>query len=342
MIESHFENIDQVISKILLRSVKSIDIASAWFTHTGLMKIIENQAVINSVKIRIIISDDPINGRFYPEYDKLIKTGIEFFVHKGNNQLVLMHNKFAILDSSTVITGSFNWTRSAETNLENIVVSYNDSDFASKYTTEFERICTLSSPLGNENLIAQDSKSYNELDETTIWSLLRHFHETEYNPTPHRIWKAMCGTRSLSIAAKTSKMPFYNTIDRYADSRTVLNDLILFFDKNSSAIASEFNYDEKEWKKIVFPGLPFNFLDHITCARMLSIRSKADRYGRKWNNQEIALLSDYLLKTNDVSLISIALNRDESSIIAKAKRILYDDKQLRAKWLDIQETISND
>lgn len=339
MIESHFENIDKVISQILLRSVNSIDIASAWFTHTGLMKIIENQAAINSVKIRIIISDDPFNSRFYPEYYKLIKAGIEFFVHKNKNQQVLMHNKFAVIDSSTVITGSFNWTISAATNLENIVVSSNDSVFASKYTFEFDRICSLSSSLGDKGFSKEEKINYKVLDESVIWSFLRHFHKHEYNPTPHRIWKAMCGTRSRSISAKTSKMPFYDTIEMYADSKTALKDLLLFFDRNSSAISSEFNYAEKGWKKMEFPGMPFNFLDENTCEKIRSIHTDVNRYGRIWNNQELALLADYLLKTNDVSLISLALNRHEESIKAKAKRILFDDKQLRVNWLNIQKTL---
>ena len=342
MIESHFENIDQVISRILVGSHNKIDIASAWFTHPGLMKIIENKSIVNSVKIRIIISDDPINSRFYPEYNKLIAAGIDFFVHKGISQQILMHNKFAVIDSSTVITGSFNWTRSAETNLENIVVSYNDSVFASKYTSEFDRICSLSVPLTNSGLETVENISYKELDETIIWSLLRQFHIQEYNPTPQRIWRAMCGTRSRSIVAKTSKMSFYNTIGRYTDSRIVLKDLMLFFDKNSSAIASEFKYEERGWNNIEFPGMPFNFLDEKTCERIRSIKPDISRHGRIWNKQELALLANYLLKSNDVSIISLVLNRNEASVIAKSKRILYDDKQLRTKWLNIQKTLFKD
>ncbi len=51
-----------------------------------------------------------------------------------------MHNKFAIFDDKTLITGSFNWTRSAsEFNHENIIVS-NDSNSVMQFKQEFEAL----------------------------------------------------------------------------------------------------------------------------------------------------------------------------------------------------------
>lgn len=51
-----------------------------------------------------------------------------------------MHHKFAIIDSKTLITGSYNWTRSAaDYNNENIVVT-NDKTTISKFNKEFERL----------------------------------------------------------------------------------------------------------------------------------------------------------------------------------------------------------
>lgn len=51
-----------------------------------------------------------------------------------------MHNKVIIIDRQTVITGSYNYSNSAETrNDENIVIIH-DSDLAAEYLAEFEKI----------------------------------------------------------------------------------------------------------------------------------------------------------------------------------------------------------
>ena len=51
-----------------------------------------------------------------------------------------MHHKFAVLDESVVIMGSFNWTGQAvKYNQENIFF-YEDKNIASQYAQEFERL----------------------------------------------------------------------------------------------------------------------------------------------------------------------------------------------------------
>jgi phosphatidylserine/phosphatidylglycerophosphate/cardiolipin synthase-like enzyme len=52
----------------------------------------------------------------------------------------LMHHKVVIMDGWIVVTGSFNWSESAEErNDENIVVIY-DEAVAGMYEQEFQRI----------------------------------------------------------------------------------------------------------------------------------------------------------------------------------------------------------
>ena len=51
-----------------------------------------------------------------------------------------MHNKFAVIDNSVVIMGSFNWTGQAvKYNQENIFF-YEDKNIANQYTKEFEKL----------------------------------------------------------------------------------------------------------------------------------------------------------------------------------------------------------
>jgi phospholipase D len=52
----------------------------------------------------------------------------------------IMHNKFAIIDNSTVITGSFNWTNAADKkNCENIVIIEKDLGVSARFSDYFTR-----------------------------------------------------------------------------------------------------------------------------------------------------------------------------------------------------------
>lgn len=51
-----------------------------------------------------------------------------------------MHDKFAILDSRLLVTGSYNWTRAAdERNLENVVF-LDEAGSAQDYAAAFKRL----------------------------------------------------------------------------------------------------------------------------------------------------------------------------------------------------------
>jgi phosphatidylserine/phosphatidylglycerophosphate/cardiolipin synthase-like enzyme len=58
----------------------------------------------------------------------------------------LLHHKVIIIDEQIVITGSYNFTNSAETrNDENLIVLY-DPFFASQFIAEFQRVFALATP----------------------------------------------------------------------------------------------------------------------------------------------------------------------------------------------------
>ena len=50
-----------------------------------------------------------------------------------------MHHKFAVLDGRTVLTGSYNWTRGATKNHENLLIT-NAADIVSAYDRQFDRL----------------------------------------------------------------------------------------------------------------------------------------------------------------------------------------------------------
>ena len=88
------------------------------------------------IEVKIVF--DKSQGSSYGQYVILKAAGIG--VRNDTNPDGIMHNKVAIIDNRIVITGSFNWTNSAEnSNNENLVV-IRSVDVASRYESEFQRI----------------------------------------------------------------------------------------------------------------------------------------------------------------------------------------------------------
>ena len=122
MIQAHFSQIRTTITKYIEDSTSEICIAVAWFTHRDLFQTILN-ALDRKVKVSVILIDDIINrgpnGLDFATY--IAKGGTIRFM---NTRKLLMHNKFCLFDSKVLITGSYNWTYSAETrNAENIIAT---------------------------------------------------------------------------------------------------------------------------------------------------------------------------------------------------------------------------
>ena len=76
----------------------------------------------------------------YSKYNYLKSRGID--VLRDSNPYTL-HDKVMIIDDSIVITGSYNYTKSANNkNAENILILY-DTEIAKKYKEEFEKIYSI-------------------------------------------------------------------------------------------------------------------------------------------------------------------------------------------------------
>lgn len=84
-----------------------------------------------------ILTDDEKAGDRGSDIERLAAGGIEV---RTDDSPALMHHKFAILDGGALLTGSFNWTRSAVTdNQENLLMT-DDPILVSAYADEFERL----------------------------------------------------------------------------------------------------------------------------------------------------------------------------------------------------------
>ena len=87
------------------------------------------------IDVKVIL--DRYNSEEGSEYNKLLQAGVPVKLHQSPG---LMHNKVAVIDDSVVITGSYNWTGSAENeNDENLLV-IRSANISNTYEKEFDRI----------------------------------------------------------------------------------------------------------------------------------------------------------------------------------------------------------
>ena len=121
-----------VISQIS-KATKTIDIAMYYLTARETSQELI-KAKDRNVQIRIVL-DQSQEGGAYAKSRFLIKNGINAKIHTGSG---LMHNKFAVIDGKTLITGSFNWTATAEEKNEENLLIITDQALITKYQERFE------------------------------------------------------------------------------------------------------------------------------------------------------------------------------------------------------------
>ena len=140
--QAYFSDIKQVILRELDNSTNSIFVAVAWFTDNELFdKLCTLQK--KGVNVELIILDDEINNLKGPNYNNLQNLKGKVYKIKSQSSDNIMHNKFCIIDNSTIINGSYNWSYKASHNHENITIIKQNRELAQQYTNEFKRIIKL-------------------------------------------------------------------------------------------------------------------------------------------------------------------------------------------------------
>lgn len=138
-VEVYFSPDDHVAKRIalLLRGAqKSIYFMAYSFTADDFAEILRQKAT-DGLQIGGVMDGNMVQSNAGNEYDNLNKAGLPVFID-GNPGL--MHHKVFIIDGETVITGSYNFTSSAErTNDENVVILH-DKKIASVYLDEYQRV----------------------------------------------------------------------------------------------------------------------------------------------------------------------------------------------------------
>jgi phosphatidylserine/phosphatidylglycerophosphate/cardiolipin synthase-like enzyme len=117
----------------LNKAKKRIDLTMYTFTSRELAETLV-KAKARGVKIRAYL-DDTMKGGRYTQTNTLLNAGIPV---KFDNHSGLMHNKFAVIDDISVITGSYNWTKRAEERNDENIVILRASEIVKLYSDKFE------------------------------------------------------------------------------------------------------------------------------------------------------------------------------------------------------------
>lgn len=136
-VKSHLDDIREQILSELNKAKFSIFVASAYFTDYYLANKLADKAE-RGLSVDLIISNSDINDSSEDIFQNLREKGVNVYKTGAADfrQGAVMHNKFCVVDYETVITGSYNWTRQAAINEENIVV-FKDKKQADQFLQKF-------------------------------------------------------------------------------------------------------------------------------------------------------------------------------------------------------------
>lgn len=135
---SYFSPGDDCLNAILheLRAAKkSIDICVFTVTDDRITRVLL-EAYRRGIAVRVLTDNDKSEDRG-SDIEKLADAGVAVRTDRTEHH---MHHKFALFDGQRLLTGSYNWTRSAAlSNQENLII-LRDSKAILAYQSEFERL----------------------------------------------------------------------------------------------------------------------------------------------------------------------------------------------------------
>lgn len=138
MVVPFFNDIRQEIIKAIDEATDEILVAVYWFTNHELFDKLCDK-VRDGKKVELIVHNDFINNREAGlNFQNFIDLGGQFYFSDSDNP---MHNKFCVIDSKTLINGSYNWTYFAENkNSENILLIKDEQNTIDAFKNEFQNL----------------------------------------------------------------------------------------------------------------------------------------------------------------------------------------------------------
>jgi len=131
----------QAVISNLNHATNNVLVQAYSFTSAPIAKALV-EASKRGVNVQVIL-DKSQRTEKYSSADFLMHEGVATFIDAKH---AIAHNKIMVIDGATVLTGSFNFTKSAESsNAENLLVIH-DPELAKKYTSNWQAHLTHSEP----------------------------------------------------------------------------------------------------------------------------------------------------------------------------------------------------
>lgn len=166
-------NAEELVIETIGTAQHSIRLAAYAFTSKPIARALL-AAKRRGVDVQAVLDKSNLGERFgAAQY--LANTGIPVRI---DSEYAAMHDKFMVIDSHTVQTGSFSYTSvAARGNAENAMVVRNHANFASEYEAEWRRLWKESRPLARNEV----SRNGNFVDMHWV----EHDTGTRRPATPH-------------------------------------------------------------------------------------------------------------------------------------------------------------
>ena len=128
-------NPQKAIIKNINQAEAFINIAMYVFTDKEIaIPLIDAQK--RGVKVRVYLDKSQIESS-YSVSSLLVQKGIKVRISTNN---YIMHNKFAIIDNRLLLTGSYNWTFSANNRNDENLMIIDDPEVIARYQNQFEKL----------------------------------------------------------------------------------------------------------------------------------------------------------------------------------------------------------
>jgi phosphatidylserine/phosphatidylglycerophosphate/cardiolipin synthase-like enzyme len=123
-----------VTGEAIATAEKSLDAVLYKFDDKGLKKAVE-RALQRGIRVRLIADErEAKRQRSYIKDLEKSGAGVRLW-NEGK-----LHAKFAVIDGERVLTGSFNWTDSAQHRNTELIIDLNEPEFVKQFQELFERL----------------------------------------------------------------------------------------------------------------------------------------------------------------------------------------------------------
>ena len=230
---NYFQDIEYHLIKHLSETKERILIAVAWFTNQN----ISNALIrLKDVNIDIIVDDNKVNRESRAIKDLQNSSISVSFIKDLQKNYYLMHNKFCVIDNKTVLTGSYNWSKNANTNDENLAF-ISDKDIATSYNMEFSKIKNKKYKINRISFSKSEVEQLTSLIEKGLISLLKENRESLETGMFNEWTDKKIKNQILGISERV-----HNTVKDKVGSIGIYSDLIAKY-------GIEFNYLATEEEK---------------------------------------------------------------------------------------------